>query len=178
MCNQLQSEAMPAEFEHSEFMRKAYLGKLASELILVASEQVERIYRQRGLTVPVETSSVLHFIGDNPGSTSAQICRALDLPHQLVGQRLKKLDKHGCLTRQGDPEDARRTLLELTPHGQDQHRRLVQTMADTAVVYSDLYREIGCELPDVLAKAIEALRQKPLSRRFAETFHDEEAPQT
>ncbi len=151
-------------------MHKAYLGKHANELVQVSSEQVALIYRERGLVIPVEVSSTLQYLGDNPKTSTAQIARDLAVPHQLAAQRIGKLLTLKCVNRRPDPADARRSQLALTANGKRQYELLVQAMRDTAKVYQGLYDEIGCDLPAMLRSAISALKAKPLSVRFAETF--------
>ncbi|MFK7958640.1 MAG: MarR family transcriptional regulator [Lysobacterales bacterium] len=158
-------------FNHGE-MHKAYLGKHANELVQVSSEQVAQIYRERGMVIPVEVSSTLQYLGDNPKSSTADAARDLAVPHQLAAQRIRKLITLKCVNRRADPGDARRTQLILTTKGQRQYALLVRAMQDTAQVYQGLYEEIGCDLPAMLRKAIDALRARPLSERFVETFGD------
>lgn len=162
-------------FENGD-LHKAYLGKHANELVLVSSQQVAEVYRQRGLMIPVEVSSTLQYLGDQPKPSMADMARDLAVPHQLVAQRVKKLINIGCVKRRPDPNDARRTQLVLTAKGRQQHKLLVQAMADTAVVYQTLYDEIGCDLPAMLCAAIKALKDRPLSQRFEDAFDIPQIP--
>ncbi len=157
-------------FVNTETIRKAYLGKHAQELLLQSSEQVRVVYEQRGIVIPVVVSSVLHFIYTDPRTSLADISKGLKLPHQLVAQRIEKLDRLGLIEKHPDPADKRRSEFHLTSAGRQQAMRLKQCMEDTALVYSDLYDEIGCDLAQALLDAINALERKPLSARFAEKF--------
>lgn len=153
----------------------AYLGKLASQLTAVTSEQMQAIYAQRGLMIPVLVSSVLHYVFKHDGASLAEISRGLGLQHQLVAQRVKKLQALGLLEKQPDPTDGRRTQYSLTEAGRAQARLLVVCMEDTAVVYRALFKEIGCDLIAALSAAIDAVRSKPLTVRFSEQFVTQEA---
>jgi len=161
-------------FVNSETIRKAYLGKHAQNLVIRSSEQVQLVYQQRGITIPVGVSSVLQFLSQNNGSSLTDISKALKLPHQLVAQRTEKLSKLGLIQKHPDPKDKRRSEFQLTERGREQARRLIKCMEDTALVYGDLYDEIGCDLAQALLDAIKALERKPLTVRFMEKFENQE----
>ena len=156
-------------------VQDAYLGKHALQLMMRTSEQMQVVYGQRGLEFPIEASSTLHFLMLQDGSSLVEVAKGLDLQHQLVAQRVKKLIALGLVEKQPDPVDARRTALVLTANGRDQARALVACMEDTAVIYRDLFREIGCDLTAALGDALSAIRTKPLTERFAEKFAREDA---
>ena len=80
----------PDFIAHSH-VQDAYLGKLASQLTAVTSEQMQVIYAERGLAIPVLVSSVLHYVFKHEDASLSDIARALGLQHQLVAQRIKKL---------------------------------------------------------------------------------------
>lgn len=154
--------------------RDAYLGKHAYSLVMQTSAQMEDVYEARGLTIPLRVSSVLHFLAANEGAAMADIAASLDLPHQLVAQRVAKLLDSGLVERRRATDDARRVELYLTEAGRDQAARLVECMRDTADVYRDLFAEIDCHLVETLLKAASALEAKPLAVRFSEKFVTQE----
>jgi len=41
-------------------------------------------------------------------------------------------------------------------------------MADISGVYADLYEEIGCDLPQLLMDAVQALKARPIIQRLDE----------
>ncbi len=159
----------PDFIAHSH-VQDAYLGKLASQLTSVTSEQMQEIYALRGLVIPVLVSSVLHYVFKHELASLSDIARALGLQHQLVAQRVKKLQSLDLIEKQPDPDDARRTQYSLTEAGREQAQLLVECMEDTAVVYRALFKEIDCDLIAALSAAIDAVREKPLTVRFADEF--------
>ena len=130
------------------------------------SAQVADIYTQRGIDIPVELSSTLHSLSYRDGASLTEIAAVLDQPHQLVAQRVKKLIAQGLVVRRRDPDDKRRFELTLTENGAEQARKLRQCMRDMARVYSELYVEIGCDLPAKLVAAMEAISTRSLADRF------------
>ncbi|MEM8547086.1 MAG: MarR family transcriptional regulator [Pseudomonadota bacterium] len=153
-----------------ELNRKAFLGKAAQDLLTLSSAQVAVVYEQRGLDIPVEVSSTLLFLNQHERSVLTDVATALDIPHQLAAQRVAKLGRRGLIAREKDSEDRRRAYLTLTPAGRAQAQVLEQCMADMAVIYDELYREIDCDLPTKLLQAIDSLKRCDLATRFAETF--------
>lgn len=166
---------MDKNTKHSkELNNKAYLGKLAQDLLLLSSNQVMEVYAQRGIDIPVEVSSTLNHLYNNDNVALANVAMALDIPHQLASQRIKKLLKLNLVKKQGDPNDMRRSVLTLTEKGQQQAILLIECMNDMAIIYDAVYQEIGCDLPEVLNSAINALKGKSLINRFNETFNQGE----
>ncbi len=169
------TQLLQPDFIAHSHVQDAYLGKLASQLTTVTSEQMQTIYANRGLTIPVLVSSVLHFISKHEDSSLADIARGLGLQHQLVAQRIKKLQALDLVVKDPDPLDARRTQYTLTHSGRDQAALLIKCMEDTAVVYRALFAEIECDLINALTAAIDAVKARPLPARFAEEFAGKDA---
>jgi len=166
---------MNMTFINSEILQKAYLGKHAHDLLLKSSDQVAEVYKARGILIPVVVSSTMQFLSRRDNASLADISRALGLPHQLVAQRIQKLDRLGLVEKHPDPFDGRRFEYCLTDLGRDQASRLTRCMEDTAVIYNELYDEIGYDLAQLLLDAVQALERKPLITRFAEKYPIQEA---
>lgn len=156
-----------ADFFDSETTRKAFLGKQAHDLLQLSSAQVALIYEARGLAIPVKVSSTLQCLDRGGPMTLAALARQLDVTHQLAAQRVSKLIALRLLKRLDDPDDGRRSQLVLTKAGQHQAQLLAACIREIADVYSDLYREIDCDLPAKLAAAIDALKQVSIGQRLA-----------
>ena len=169
----MKSKTSNFESNSNGLSQKAYLGKLAQDLLYLSSEQVLQIYTQRGLVIPVETSSTLAYLYHKQSAALSDIAGALDVPHQLAAQRVAKLLKLNLIDKQPDHQDARRSVLQLTVSGDKQAELLNHCMEDMAVVYAALYREIDCDLPVKLQLAIDALKHKNLATRFNEILKSE-----
>ncbi|MEM9839873.1 MAG: MarR family winged helix-turn-helix transcriptional regulator [Pseudomonadota bacterium] len=158
-----------------DILRRAYLGRHAQTLILKSSAQVADVYADRGITIPVATSSTLQYLFEHPGSSLSDLARHFEWPHQLAAQRTDKLIALALIEKHRDPNDRRRSIFVVTEAGQDQAERLVQCMADTAQVYTELFDEIGVDLADALLRAVDALERKTLSERFKQSFPERKA---
>lgn len=158
-----------------DVLRRAYLGRHAHTLILKSSAQVAEVYADRGITIPVATSSTLQYLFEHPGSSLSDISRSFDWPHQLAAQRADKLIRLNLIEKHRDPHDGRRWIFVLTRRGRDQAERLVQCMEDTATVYAELFDEIGVDLADALIRAVDALERTSLQERFRQSFPERKA---
>jgi DNA-binding MarR family transcriptional regulator len=95
----------------------------------------------------------------------ADIAKTLEQPHQLVTQRIELLIELGIVRRADDPDDRRRKIVVLTVKGSEQHRRLNACLVRAKAAFAALFREIECDLPAVVLRAMEALERSPLSAR-------------
>lgn len=102
-------EALAEKFLHSMFLiQKSGRQKRISESIRGETFVLFYIHEHGGSAVPGEISEIMNI-------SSARIAAALN-----------SLDKKGLITRQIDPSDRRRILVELTQKGKDmaeEHRR-------------------------------------------------------
>lgn len=110
----------------------------------------ERAARDHGLT-PAQHQLLLairgHATGDAP--STSDLAEVLQLRLHSVGELADRAVDNGLVTRQHDPNDARRSLLELTDHGAAQldalsvlHRReLRQFRTELAAILGELSQE-------------------------------------
>ena len=97
--------------------------------------------------------SVLSLITHNPGITSRQLCRALDiLPPNLVGI-IGSLDQRGLLDRRAHPEDGRAIGLHLSETGQ-------QLMLGAQATASQLEADVAHRLTPAETKTLIRLLKK------------------
>lgn len=155
-------------FLKTEALEKAYLGKRVHDFLATISEQVDAIYKQRGIHIPVTASSTLQYIAGQKGVSLADIARALEVTHQITTQRVHKLEKIGLVEKRADMNDRRRFEWHLTPLGHDQAKLLESCMADAALVYQGLYDQLNLDLADALQEARNAILEHTLNDRFTE----------
>ncbi len=80
----------------------------------------KRMETTLGVTGPQRL--VIRIVGQFPGISAGEAASILHIhPSTLTGV-LRRLETRGALSRKADPEDARRALLFLTPHGQTLNR--------------------------------------------------------
>ena len=144
----------------------AFIANQIERLAEVIVAQGNEMLESAGIQFPSRAVSTVLFVGENEPASTADIARALGQPHQLATQRVDLLVQLGILERIGDPDDARRKLLRLTPAGQAQFRILTDQLDKAGQAFSAMFAEIGCDLAAATLRAAAALEQTPLITRM------------
>ncbi|MFK8011898.1 MAG: MarR family winged helix-turn-helix transcriptional regulator [Marinicellaceae bacterium] len=147
-------------------LKPSFIGKQAEDLSQLIKDQIKPIYDSLGIVVPVKSCSIIHFLYACQALSVTDLAKCLSQSHQLVKQKLPKLEKLGLISSQIDQNDKRRIVYELTNAGIKQARLLGEN--SLTKVYQNLSDEIGANLDVVLDKAITGLKNKDLLSRFKE----------
>jgi len=153
----------------------AFLAHQLTRLADLITDQGEAFLRGNGIEVPSRAVSTVLLIGDQGPISAAAIAEQLQQPHQVTTQRVELLIKAGITDRTTDPEDGRRKLLTLTPHGREQYDSLQSRLKTAAAAFEALFEDIGCDLAAVADRAAMALELEPLSVR-ASALEDAASP--
>lgn len=148
-------------------IKSSFIGKQAEDLSQLIREQIKPIYDCLGIVVPVKSCSIIHYLHEYKSLSVTDLAKHLKQSHQLVKQKLPKLQILGLIESQGDKNDKRRTTYHLTEAGLEQAQLLSENSLTT--VYQHLSDEIGANLHQVLDNAINGLKQKDLLTRFKES---------
>lgn len=89
-------------------------------LRIVISEQSDDIFDEAGASIPSHCASLILILDDYDEAPVMKLAAALGYSHQLLNQRIKILEKNGCVRKHLDPNDRRRTLVSLTKHGRSE----------------------------------------------------------
>ena len=157
-------------FLSDELWKQVYLSKRAQDLRLIVLRQLQDLYASKGVIVPPVASVTLQLVARTEKPSVSDIAKILEVPHQTIAQRLGSLRKLNLVENGVDPNDQRRTIYQLTKLGAEQFKLLEECLQELAIVYSDMYDEIECDLPKFLSRAITALNDKSISERFEERF--------
>jgi DNA-binding MarR family transcriptional regulator len=99
------------------------LDELVCFDLYVASRALTRRYRpvleRHGITYP-QYLVVLH-LGASGASTIKDVAGALRLDHATLTPMIRRMESHGLVERQTDPDDRRSVRLTLTPQGRQVH---------------------------------------------------------
>ncbi len=145
---------------------RSFIGKQAEDLGNLICVQIKPVYESLGISVPVKSCSIIHFLNQFGQASLADLAKSLQQSHQLVKQKIPRLLKLGFITAEQDQDDKRRTLYSLTKEGVEQAQLLNKhSFAD---VYENLSREVNADLYEILSAAIKGLKQKDLLTRFYE----------
>ena len=146
---------------------KSFIGKQADDLSTLIREQIKPIYESLGIIVPVKSCSVIHYLNKFDDLSVTDLAKLLKQSHQLVKQKLPKLQNLGLIEQRDDDNDKRRSTYHLTTEGIQQAKLLDENSLIS--VYQHLSDEVGADLHKVLNKAINGLKQKDLLTRFNES---------
>jgi DNA-binding MarR family transcriptional regulator len=125
----------------------------------VASVQANHLGRELSL----RQLGVLYALRDGPLSPG-QLARRLRVTPAVITGLLDRLEPHGYVRREADPEDRRRLRLVLTPSGQEVAQEVRQSLAgDMAAQFESAspaeLKELGRAL-DLLERALSALEAR------------------
>ncbi|HMM68396.1 MAG TPA: winged helix DNA-binding protein [Dokdonella sp.] len=153
-------------FTETHALKGAFVANRLTALVDLIALQGDSLLQDAGVSIPSRAVSCVLLVGDQGQASAADIAKALDQPHQLATQRIEALIQLGLLKRMEDPGDGRRKILALTAKGKDQYARLNGRLAEAEQAFLGLFAEIGCDLPAVLERTLQALRSTPLLQRI------------
>jgi DNA-binding MarR family transcriptional regulator len=96
---------------------EADVGRMANQLRVVLGRLVRRLRAEHRF--PLMHASVLGRLDREGPLSTVDLANAERVRPQSMGQTLAELEAQGLIERRPDPEDGRRTLLELTQPGRE-----------------------------------------------------------
>jgi DNA-binding MarR family transcriptional regulator len=130
-------------------------SSVASDLRVVLGQLIRRLRAEHRF--PISQGAVLGRLDREGPQSTSDLAAAERVRPQSMAQTLGDLEADGLITRTADPNDGRRTLIDLSPAG---HRELA---ADRLHREGWLARAIADELSDaeqeVLARAVVLLQR-------------------
>jgi DNA-binding MarR family transcriptional regulator len=121
--------AIAAQFPRRNFELGKYLPFRLTVLSNRLTRRVARFYGERfKLSAPEwRTMAVL---GQQGAMSANAVITQTTMDKVRVSRAVAKLLKGGFITREADPQDRRRAILDLTPAGQDIYRQIVPLVQD------------------------------------------------
>jgi len=112
--------------------------------------------------VSTETTSVqfgvLNVLREYAGLSQRDLCDKLDLDRSTIGDLVVRLQGKGFVVRVRATDDRRRNVLDLTPLGHSEFRRLVNSVCDVdATLNQSLSQYEAVELRRLLIKVIDSV---------------------
>ncbi len=144
----------------------AFAANQMTRLVDLINEQGVCLLADAGLTLPPRAVSTILLIGERKQISAADIAQELEQPHQLVTQRIELLINLGLVQRLDDPNDGRRKIIGLSAKGGHEFKTLDKRLAEAALAFDDLFKEIENDLSATTMRAIEALKNKSLLARI------------
>jgi DNA-binding MarR family transcriptional regulator len=107
-----------------------------SARVFGAFMRASRLHRQLMLHVlsqqgtPPGQAMCLRIVAAHDGATQRELGEMLHLSAPTVTAMLKRMERHGTITREADPEDQRIARVRLSTAGREQERRLRAILAE------------------------------------------------
>ena len=128
-------------------------------------------YPEVEVHAPPRTHSTMLVLDARGPLGLTEVAAILRQSHPLVLTWIRQLKELGFVRAEGDPKDARRTLLSLTEAGRSQLARNEAADAIVGATYSKLMADADAEIFDALWRLEEACRK----RSFLDRLRDETA---
>jgi DNA-binding MarR family transcriptional regulator len=127
------------------------LEEQSSELVVYAARLVRAVRRRVGHPSGIRVLSLLDELGPQGVTALAELDRS---SQPTMSGAVRQLAEQGLVARATDPNDARRSLVRLTPEGR---RRLVAARRENGVAVAERLERTGHTADDVAA-AVAVLR--------------------
>lgn len=153
----------------SDFIRSLGPAFLAHLLRRISDELVEadRLWHlEQDIANPPRTSSTLLALDTMGPMSVTELAARLRQSHQLAQQWVTDLRARGLVRSASDPNDARRSVISLTPKGRREVAKLRQAIAPIEVATQALLDEISPGLLDSLWLVEGSLRTTPFIDRI------------
>lgn len=156
-----------------------YLDTTAAFALRV-TQLSDRLYGQmaqsmlaRDMRIVTKTMGIVQLLYSEGPQSQAGIAQRLRYSHQLAAQRLGWLYKHEFAVALPDPNDGRRSLIELTDAGREEGAKLQRFLPQLIEAYQHLFDELAVDLDALVQRADEALLATPLSERMPDGLGDD-----
>lgn len=136
------------------------------QLVDRLDDQIADALVEHGLKIISKTMGIVQLLFSEGAKSQAEIAGRLKYSHQLIAQRLTWLYENKFAASERDPNDARRRLVQLTPAGMAEGRKLQSFLPLLIEAYDALFEEIGIDLDGAIHQANRAVEQTPLKARM------------
>lgn len=136
-----------------------YLTYRMTQVINTAIKIADPIY-QAAVGLKIRELRVLRLIHEHPHSTSSELLNMIELDKSLLSRNLTFLEEQGLITRQSDPNDARRQYIDLSQKGQEIWQKAEEIGQKLEKeIFADLSEKQWKQLHDLLNISWESLQK-------------------
>ena len=141
------------------------LGTLLRHLVELLDGDVEAAYREAGLDFRSRYTPVVRLLTQQGPSTIRAISIYGGITHSAASQTVAEMVKRGLA--QAEPgDDGRERIIRLTPAAEAQLSELQRQWLAIDAAASEVSKEIGSPLEDVVSRAIAAVENRPFLARI------------
>ena len=142
---------------------EAFLAPKAKTLYDLIVQQGTELHAQLGAITPSNCTSILLLLETHKTLSAVQIAQKLGKSHQLISQRINKLEKLELVTRHSNDADKRSKVVSLTDLGASDLAVIKQACHIADKHFQKLYRALDINIGQVLDLMTETLKQMPLA---------------
>ena len=140
----------------------AFLARKAKGLYDLIVKQGDMLLQKCGSITPSNCVSIVLMLNDAKSLTSSQIANSLNTSHQLISQRLERLEKLGLINRVKNSEDKRARYVCLSDLGTTEMPKIKKACEIAENCFQDIYKQINIDLGAAIDKMKDKLEQQPL----------------
>lgn len=152
----------------NESIKSAFLAMHLHHLRKLITRQSDRLFADQGIRAPSSCVSVLMTLDDAGPGSIAYLADSLGYSHQLISQRLSKLEDLGFIEKRPDPADQRKSVVGLTDAGKEQAALINEVLPMAAAAFDQVFDALGVDLCDAATRAHALLTANPLTDRVGE----------
>lgn len=152
-------------------MKRATLGTLLRHLIELLDGAVEQSYRDAGLDYRPRYTPIVRALLARGQDSIRAISRHAGITHSAASQTIAHMSSKG-LVRVTKGDDARETLVELTPAAHAIIPSIQRCWQATETAARDLEIDIGLPLAEVIRNTIRELDRKSFGERIRDNLKD------
>lgn len=136
-----------------------YLTYRMTQIATMAIKMADPIYHN-AIGLKIRELRVLRLIHEHPHKTLSELVNMIELDKTLLSKNLAVLEQKQLITRQSDPNDARRQYIDLTPQGEKMWQiaeRIGQRLEKE--IFADLNEEQWKQLHNLLNASWQSLQK-------------------
>jgi DNA-binding MarR family transcriptional regulator len=141
---------------------EAFLASKAKSLYDLIVFQGAAILSEIGATTPSNCVSIVLLLDSYDSLSTVQIAQKLSKSHQLISQRINKLDKLGLIHRHLNDNDKRAKVISLTQEGKDDVLKVEQACEIADQHFQELYRKLNINIGQAIEMMEDSLKSSPL----------------
>lgn len=147
-------------------VKNAFLAASLHRLRVLISNQADELFSKYNLMTPSSCVSTMLYLEGISEASIASISKETDYSHQLVNQRLKKLERFKLIKRSPSIKDKRKKTISLTAKGEMEVKKIRELLVDISGEFESIFKELGVDLIEVTKKFSASLGKYPLRERL------------
>lgn len=140
----------------------AFLAYKAKSLYDLIVSQGSALHLKVGATTPANCTSIVLLLESHKSLSAVQIAQKLEKSHQLISQRINKLEKLGIVMRNASDSDKRAKYISLTKPGLNDILKIKQACHIADKHFKKLYKELNINIGQAIDLMNETLQKLPL----------------